>query len=616
MILYQMKIINFAIIAHIDHGKSTLSDCIILKCGGLTEREMQEQVLDSLNVERERGITVKAQAVSLEYTYAQAANDAAELNNTNASSKYILNLIDTPGHVDFNTEVKRSLAACEGVILLVDACKGVQAQTVANVRLAKEKDLYILPVINKIDLPSADPVYVADQIKNILKIPGDPILISSKTKFGIDDLMHAITHKMPIALQNNDQPLKAMIIDSYYDQHLGIVMIVRVYDGSISIKDEISMFSTKKSYRVTSLGLFTPKKKEITTLASGMTGYVIANIKDISECVPGDTIYDKSNSIDAAVPGFSIAKPCVFCGLYPLHKDEYSDLKRALEKLKLNDIGLLIHNSNIPILGSGFRCGFLGLLHMEVIQQRLSEEFNISAVSTSPGVFYNVYTTKGEMVTVEHPTEMPDSTKVDYIAEPWAKVDIFTHSSYTGPIIELCAARRGIERDDHIVQLGDDQIILQYYMPLSEIIYDFHDKLKSLTCGYASFDYELYDYRQSDIVSLRILVQGDEVETLACLIHKSRAETYGRWVCQQLKEAMDRQQFAVAIQAAIGGKIIARETVSAFRKDVTAKCYGGDVTRKKKLLEKQKEGKKRMMRMGNVEVPLHKIRDILSKKSG
>lgn len=595
-----MKIINFAIIAHIDHGKSTLSDCIILKCGGLTDREMQDQVLDSLQVERERGITVKAQAVSLNYK--------------DSDDSYILNLIDTPGHVDFNTEVKRSLAACEGVILLVDACKGVQAQTVANVRLAKAKNLYILPVINKIDLPSADPVHVADQINNVLKVPGEPVLISSKTKFGIDDLMHAITHRMPTAIQNtnNEQELKAMIIDSYYDQHLGIVMIIRIFAGSISIREDITMFSTKRSYRVSMLGIFTPKKKDLKTLDAGMTGYVVANLKDISECIPGDTIY--KTYIDEPIPGFAIAKPCVFCGIYPLHKDEYADLKRALEKLKLNDMGLIIHSSNIPMLGSGFRCGFLGLLHMEVLQQRLREEFNISVVSTSPGVFYHVNTTKGDVITVEHPNELPDATKINNIQEPWAKVDVFTDQTYTGSIIELCNERRGIERDDHIVQLGDNQVILQYMMPLSEIIYDFHDKLKSMTCGYASFDYELLDYRQSDIVTLRILVQGDEVDTLACLIHKSRAESYGRWMCLQLKEAMDRQQFAVAIQAAIGGKIIARETVSAFRKDVTAKCYGGDVTRKKKLLEKQKEGKKRMMTMGSVDVPLDKIRDILSRR--
>ena len=590
--------INFAIIAHIDHGKSTLSDCLILHCGGLTQREMQDQVLDSLQVERERGITVKSQCVILNYNY----------NNT----EYMLNLIDTPGHVDFNMEVRRFLLACEGVILLVDASKGIQAQTIANLRLARDQGLYILPVVNKIDLPHADPERVCHQIKTVLGIDEEPVLISSKTKLGIDNLMKSIATKMPYADQDIHGNLKAMIIDSYYDVHLGIVMIIRIFRGQISVRDEVTMFSSKKKYKINMMGVFTPKKIELHTLSAGMTGYVVPNLKTIDECMPGDTIY--SDDIDAPVPGFKTIKPCVFCGLYPANKDEYVSLKRALEKLKLNDIGLLVQNSNIPVLGNGFRCGFLGLLHMEVIQQRLQEEFGISVTSTSPGVFYNIEMTNGNRSRIEHPNEMTeDPSKIKAIFEPWAVVEIFVDKAYIGPIMELCNDRRAIEEGD-ISYIDDDQVIMRYAMPLSEIIYDFHDKLKSITRGYASFDYELSDYKEANIVTLRILVHGDSVDSLSCLIHKSRAEAYGRWICKQLKESIDRQQFPVAIQAAIGGKIIARETVSAFRKDVTAKCYGGDVTRKRKLLDNQKKGKKMRMQIGKVSINMDKMRSILSRK--
>lgn len=592
------KIRNFAIIAHIDHGKSTLSDRIIVICGGLSEREMKAQVLDSLTVEKERGITVKAQAVSLNY------------------NGFTLNLIDTPGHVDFSYEVKRSLSACEGAIVLVDATQGVQAQTLANVRTAKENNLVLIPVLNKIDLPSAEPDHVSEQIKNLLDIHADPIRISSKTGYGIKDLLENLIESIPPPVGDPSADLQVLVVDSWYDQHIGIVILARVINGKVLPKMKIAFASNGKQYRIDSVGVFTPKKKPMEELIAGMTGYIIANIRDIKDCSPGDTIFEDEKPAPA-LPGFIKMKPCVFCGIYPNSKDNYNQLKLSLEKLQLNDGGLTIQNSNIPILGSGFRCGFLGLLHLEVVQERLKQEFDVDIITTVPGVFYIVKTRKGEEFAIEHPSMLPDLSQVEHIAEPWAKVNIFVEEEFLGGVIELCKNRRANEdSQNYMQQISENRYILHYKMPLSEIIYDFHDAIKSLTHGYGSFDYELDNYLPGDIVALRILVQGAEVEPLASMIHRSKAESYGRWMCEQLKESIDRQLVPVAIQAAIGGKIIARETLPGLRRDVTAKCYGGDISRKRKLLDKQKEGKKRMTKlsMGNIEVDLSKIKNILSGK--
>lgn len=589
---------NFAIIAHIDHGKSTLSDRIIVTCGGLSDREMREQVLDSLEVERNRGITVKAQAVSLKY------------------KEYTLNLIDTPGHVDFSYEVRRSLSACEGAIVLVDATQGVQAQTLANVRTALDNNLVLIPVLNKIDLPSAEPEHVAKQIKDLLKIDMSPLHISSKTGKGVPELLDTILKIIPPPNGDPNAPLQSLVVDSWYDQHVGIVALARVYNGQVKAKSKIMFISNGKQYRVDSVGVFTPKKQPLDCLETGMNGYVIANVRDIKDCNPGDTIGDAEHGCEP-LPGFVKMKPCVFCGIYPTNKDSYNQLKTALEKLQLNDGALSIQSSNIPVLGSGFRCGFLGLLHLEVVQQRLIEEFDVDIVTTAPGVFYKVYTNKGEELYIEHPSSLPDMSKVDYIAEPWASVTIFTEEKFLGDVIDLCKSKRGIEADkEYMQQISDSRFMLRYKIPLSEIIYDFHDRLKSITQGYGSFEYEMDKYLEGDIVPLTIIVQGSPVEPLATMIHRSKAPSYGRWVCEQLKESVDRHLFPVALQAAIGGKIIARETVPALRKDVTAKCYGGDISRKRKLLDKQKEGKKRMTKlmMGSVSIDLSKVRKILSGK--
>ena len=585
---------NFAIIAHIDHGKSTLSDRIIVTCGGLTEREMRAQVLDSLEVERERGITVKAQAVSLQY------------------KGVTLNLIDTPGHVDFSYEVKRSLNACEGAVVLVDATQGVQAQTLANVRTAKENNLVLIPVLNKIDLPSSDPVYVTEQIRNLLDLHMEPFLISSKTGQGVVELIEGIIKIVPPPI-GKSEPLKILVVDSWYDQHIGIIVLAKVIDGVIKPRMKIVFASNNKQYRVDSVGVFTPKKQNLEQLGTGMTGFIIANIRDIKDCSPGDTIYEEGFPVEP-MPGFVKMKSCVFCGIYPNSQDNYNQLKISLEKLQLNDGGLTIQTSNIPVLGSGFRCGFLGLLHLEVVQERLKQEFNVDIITTIPGVVYTIKTRKGEELWIEHPSMLPDMSKVEYISEPWALVSVFVEEDFLGSIIELCKNRRAVELENYMQQLSQGRFLLRYRMPLSEVIYDFHDAIKSLTHGYGSFDYELGEYLPGDIVALRILVQGSEIEPLAVMIHRSKAESYGRWICEQLKNSIERQLVAVSIQAAIGGKIIARETLSGLRRDVTAKCYGGDISRKRKLLDKQKEGKKRMTKLsvGNIEVDLSKIKNILS----
>ena len=587
------KIRNFAIIAHIDHGKSTLSDRIISICGGLSQREMKDQVLDSLNVERQRGITVKAQSVSLKFEH--------------KGEQYTLNLIDTPGHVDFSYEVRRSLSACEGVILLVDAKQGIQAQTVANVRIAKEKGLAILPVLNKIDLPGANPKYVGGRIKELLKIEKEPLLVSSKTGVGVQDLLHEIIEFIPSPKGSADDNLQALIVDSWYDQHAGIIILSRIYNGQMKKNTKIMFLSNGREYKIDSVGVFTPKKDETEDLSAGMVGYVIANIRNIQDCAPGDTITQVGNKCDK-LPGFVKMKPYVFCGIYPENKDEYPQLKKSLERLQLNDGGIFVQASNIPVLGSGFRCGFLGLLHLEVVQQRLSEEFGIEIITTTPGVFYRVITKKGEEIMVEHPTSLPDQAHIESISEPWVELRIFTLEIFVGEVIELCNEKRGIIKMDEAQYIGDDQVILIAKIPLSEIIQDFHDRLKSITEGYASFEYELSGYEKAEIVVLRILVHGEEIDMLSCLIHKDRSVTYGRWLCEKLKECIDRQQFAVAIQAFVGGKVIARETLSPYRKDVTAKCYGGDVTRKRKLLDRQKEGKERMQE-GNIRIDHKKIRN-------
>ncbi len=607
---------NFAIIAHIDHGKSTLSDRIIEICEGLTQREMKQQVLDSLDVERERGITVKAQTVSLQYKY--------------DDDIYLLNLIDTPGHVDFNNEVRRSLKACEGVLVLVDASQGVEAQTIANVYHAVDENLIILPVLNKVDLPSAQPDVVREQIFDLLGIHDDAVEISAKSGLGVKDLIHTLIEKIPspICKITNDQKdisqkmqlttcgenLKALLIDSWYDDYLGVVLMVRVLEGAIFTKMNIKMLQKNAFYTVESLGIFNPKKVILQKLTTGMVGFIVANIRNIQDCIIGDTITTEGSNVEP-LPGFKVMSPVVFCGIYPIDADEYNELKSALEKLKLHDSSLSISSAYLPALGSGFRCGFLGLLHLEVIQERLLNEFDLQITITSPNVLYKVYTNSGEML-IDHPSSMPEMHRVEYIEEPWVNMQILVHESYIGSVIQLCEDRRGVQKElKYIQSININRVMLIYELPLANVIFDFHDKLKSLTKGYGSFEYENSEYKKGDIVPLSILIDGEREDSLAVMIHRDSARKYGQWVCATLKDSIDRQLFKVIIQAAIGGTIIARETVSPLRKDVTAKCYGGDITRKRKLLEKQKAGKKRMKEYmsGKVAIPHKAILKILRR---
>lgn len=583
---------NFAIIAHIDHGKSTLADRLMQICGAVTEREMKEQMLDTLAVERERGITVKAQTVRLAHKYGN------EIFN--------LNLIDTPGHVDFSYEVRRAISACEGALLLVDATQGIEAQTIAHVYRAMEEDIKLIPVLNKIDLPAAQVETIKQQIQDVLGITDEPSLISAKSGLGVDKLLDRIVQQMPSPEGSQENPFQALLIDCWFDIYLGVVLLVRVKNGKISIGQSFKFVDAGSVYKIEKLGFLTPKIVPIKSLEAGDVGVVIANIRNVKDCIVGDTLC-LAEQITPKLKSFPPQKPVVFCGLFPPDSSQYPDLREAIERLSLNDASLFTEPAHSPALGLGFRCGFLGLLHLEVIQQRLEEEFNVSAIVTAPNVEYKIVQTNGEELCVHDASHMPIVQKIKEIYEPWIKVTIFTPEQYLGDVIALCLARRAEDQDiKYLNQVGSWQnLICTYKMPLSEIIFDFHDKLKSISKGYASFDYEPAGEKIGDVVVLNILVNGTQVDALSTIIHRQNSQEYGRWVCEKLKDEIPRQLFAIAIQAAIGGKIIARETVSALRKDVTAKCYGGDVSRKRKLLDKQKEGKKKMkeMSVGNVKIP-------------
>ncbi len=580
---------NFSIIAHIDHGKSTLSDRIIQICGGLSDREMEAQVLDSMDLERERGITIKAQSVTLDYK----ASDG---------ETYQLNFIDTPGHVDFSYEVSRSLAACEGALLVVDAGQGVEAQTLANCYTAMEMDLEVVPVLNKIDLPAADPERVADEIEDIVGIDAhDAVRCSAKTGVGVTDVLERLVRDIPPPEGDPDAPLQALIIDSWFDNYLGVVSLVRIKNGTMRKGDKIKVMSTGQVYNADRLGIFTPKQVDRTELKCGEVGWLVCAIKDILGAPVGDTLTAARNPADKALPGFKKVKPQVYAGLFPVSSDDYEAFRDALGKLSLNDASLFYEPESSTALGFGFRCGFLGMLHMEVIQERLEREFDLDLVTTLPSVIYEVYKTDGTMVRVDNPHNYPDPAHIEHAEEPYVKVSIITPNDYVGNIMPLCQDRRGEYKD---MQYLDSHLVeLRYEMPLNEIIYDFFDTLKARTKGYASLDYELSEYKPSELVKVDMLLNGDQVDALSFIAHKDKAYPRARKLCEKLKDNIPRQLFEVPIQAAIGGKIIARETVKAMRKDVLAKCYGGDITRKKKLLEKQKEGKKKMRQLGTVQIP-------------
>ena len=579
---------NFAIIAHIDHGKSTLADRMIEYCGGLQSREMQEQVLDSMDIERERGITIKAQTVRLNYQ----AKDG---------KTYQLNLIDTPGHVDFSYEVSRSLASCEGSVLVVDATQGVEAQTLANVYLAIDNNHEIIPVLNKVDLPSADPERVKQQIEDVIGLDtSDAIETSGKTGVGVPDLLEAIVQRLPAPKGNENAPLKALLIDSWYDSYLGVIILVRIHDGVLKRKTQIRMMSNNSTYLVDKVGIFTPKMQDIEALGPGEVGFITASIKSVGDCRVGDTITDNKQPCSAPLQGFKPSVPVVFCSIFPVDSSEYDNLKDALAKLKLNDASIDYQNENSAALGLGFRCGFLGLLHMEIIEERLDREFDLDIITTAPSVAYKINLTSGEQITLHNPADMPDVSQIKSIEEPWVKATILVPDTYLGAVLKLCNERRGEQIE---LTYAGSRAMLVYKLPLNEIVFDFYDRLKSITSGYASFDYELTDYEESDLVKVQILINEEPVDALAFLCHRSDAESRGRQICERLKDLIPRHLFKIPIQAAIGGRIVARETISALRKDVTAKCYGGDVTRKRKLLDKQKKGKKRMRQFGKVEVP-------------
>ena len=588
---------NFCIIAHIDHGKSTLADRLIEETGSLTKREMQAQVLDSMDLERERGITIKAQSVRLLHT----AKDGQE---------YTLNLIDTPGHVDFSYEVSRSLAACEGALLVVDAAQGVEAQTLANVYLALEHDLEIIPVINKIDLPSADPERVKREIEDVIGLDAsDAILASAKSGIGIQDILEAIVEKIPAPPDHSDKPARALIFDSRFDSYKGAIAYVRVQEGSLKVKDTIRMMHSSKDFEVTELGVFTPHLLPVQELPCGSVGCVAASIKNVRDCRVGDTITKADNPAEEPLPGYRKAVSMVYCGLYPTDSKDYENLRDALEKLNLNDAALEYEAETSLALGFGFRCGFLGLLHMDVIQERLEREYNLSLITTAPSVNYKVYKTNGEVIEVDNPAKLPPPTEIDYVEEPYVKATTIVPKDYVGAIMELSQDKRG----EYISMeyIDESRVSIVYHLPLGEIIYDYFDKLKSATKGYASLDYELIGYQQSPMVKMDILLNGDPVDALSIIVHKDRAQLRGRALAEKLKELIPRQNFEIPIQAAVGTKIVARETVKAWRKDVLAKCYGGDISRKRKLLEKQKEGKKRMKAVGSIEIPQEAFMAIL-----
>jgi GTP-binding protein LepA len=581
---------NFSIVAHIDHGKSTLADRLIQITGGLTEREMagREQVLDSMDIERERGITIKAQTVRLAYR----ARDGKD---------YILNLIDTPGHVDFAYEVNRSLAACEGSLLVVDASQGVEAQTLANVYQAIENNHEVVPVLNKIDLPAAEPEKVKQQIEDVIGLDAaHAILISAKTGLNIEAVLEAIVTRLPPPKGDPDAPLKALLVDSWYDSYLGVVVLVRIVDGAIKRGQRIRLMGAGASYEVDRVGVFTPKMQDATELGPGEIGFITASIKDVADTRVGDTITDERKPAAAPLPGFRPAVPVVFCGLFPVDAADFEDLRAAMGKLRLNDASFTYEMETSAALGFGFRCGFLGLLHLEIIQERLAREFNLDLIATAPSVIYKMTLTDGGEIEIHNPVDMPDVVKIKEIHEPWIRATILTPDDYLGSVLKLCQDRRGVQVDLSYVGA---RALVKYELPLNEVVFDFYDRLKSVSKGYASFDYHLTDFRPADLVKMQILVNGEPVDALAMLVHRTRAENRGRAMVEKLKELIPPHMFQIPIQAAIGGKIIARETVRAFRKDVTAKCYGGDVTRKRKLLEKQKEGKKRMRQFGKVDIP-------------
>ena len=587
---------NFSIIAHIDHGKSTLADRLIEKTGTVAERDMSEQLLDNMDIEKERGITIKLQTCKMFY----------EHNGT----EYVLNLIDTPGHVDFTYEVSRSLAACEGALLVVDATQGVEAQTLTNVYLALDHDLEIMPVINKIDLPSAEVDKVKLEIEDIIGLDtnGCP-LISAKEGIGVDELLDVIVTKLPAPKGDENKPLKALIFDSFYDNYRGAISMVRIFDGRVKAHDKIKMFSTGKEYEVVEVGVFSPKMIPTESLSAGEVGYIAASIKNVVDTAVGDTITLANNPTSEPLPGYKKVQPMVYAGIFPADGSKYDELKEALMKLQLNDASLQFEIENSLALGFGFRCGFLGLLHMEIIEERLEREFDLDLVTTAPSVSYRVKKTNGEEIIVENPCMLPNSSEIDYIEEPVVKASLYTPPEFVGPIMELCQDKRGVFID--MSYIDPTRVVITYDIPLNEIIYDFFDNLKSRTKGYASMDYEIKGYEKSDLVKLDLLINGDVCDALSLIVHKDKAYSRGRKLAEKLKEVIPRQLFEVPIQAAIGGKVIARETVKAVRKDVLAKCYGGDITRKKKLLEKQKEGKKRMRKVGSVEVPSEAFASIL-----
>ncbi|MEK9801336.1 MAG: translation elongation factor 4 [Alphaproteobacteria bacterium] len=579
---------NFSIVAHIDHGKSTIADRLIQICGGLSEREMTEQVLDNMDIERERGITIKAQTVRLNYKAADGKD-------------YVLNLMDTPGHVDFGYEVSRSLAACEGSLLVVDASQGVEAQTLANVYQAIDANHEIVPVLNKIDLPAAEPERVKEQIEDVIGLPADDaIAASAKTGAGMPEILEALVTRLPAPTGDATAPLKALLVDSWYDAYLGVMTLVRVRDGVLKKGMKIRMVGTGATHVVERVGVFSPKPTPVDELGPGEIGFINAGVKTVSDAKVGDTITDERRPCEKALPGFAPSVPVVFCGLFPVDTNDFSTLREALDKLSLNDASFSFEAETSAALGFGFRCGFLGLLHMEVIRDRLTREFNLDLISTAPSVVYQIELTDGKRFDLHNPADMPEVTRIQQIEEPWIKATIMTPDEYLGPVLTLCTERRGEQID---LTYAGNRAMVVYRLPLNEVVFDFYDRLKSVTKGYASFDYAIDDYRPGDLVKVSILVNSDPVDALSMIVHREQAENRGRAICVRLKDLVPRQMFKVALQAAIGGKVIARETISALRKDVTAKCYGGDITRKKKLLEKQKEGKKKMRQFGKVEIP-------------
>ncbi len=590
------RIRNFAIIAHIDHGKSTLADRLIQHCGAISDREFRDQILDSMDIERERGITIKAQTVRLRYI----ARDGQE---------YQLNLMDTPGHVDFAYEVSRSLAACEGSLLIVDSTQGVEAQTLANAYHAVDNNHELIPVLNKIDLPASDSVRVAGQIEEVIGISSkEAILVSAKTGQGIDEVLEALIKKLPAPTGDRDAPLKALLVDSWYDQYIGVVTLVRVKDGVLRAGMRIKMMSTGATYEIESVGAFTPKPEKLKELATGEIGYISAGIRHVCDCNVGDTITTEAKSAQTPLAGFKPVIPVVFCSLFPTESSDFARLRESLEKLRLNDASFSFEAESSAALGFGFRCGFLGLLHLEVIKERLEREYALDIVTTAPSVIYKIHLTNGSVIDLHNPADMPDVVKIKHMEEPWIKATIMLPDEYLGAVLKLCEERRGVQQN--LTYVGSRAVIV-YNLPLNETVFDFYDKLKSISRGYASFDYEIFGYELGDLVKLNIMINGEPVDAFSIIVHKTKAESRGRMLCERLKELIPKHLFKIPIQAAIGAKVIARETISALRKDVTAKCYGGDITRKRKLLEKQKEGKKKMREIGRVTIPQSAFMSVL-----